>query len=87
MVFLYFAVNRDSGTNPNIFLSCQNVCDSNVLEDRTIIGSDTIDKRVWSFSGISQRIEILAYISSCSLRSNYSKTVELFSPKLNAYKF
>ena len=43
-------------------------------------------KRAWSFSGISQRIDNLAHITSYSLGSNYPKTVELSSPKLNAYK-
>ena len=43
-------------------------------------------KRVWSFSGISQRIDKKAHITSYSLGSNYPKTVELSSPKLNAYK-
>ena len=40
-------------------------------------------KRAW---GISQRIDNLAHITSYSLGSNYPKTVELSSPKLNAYK-
>ena len=40
-------------------------------------------KRTWSFSGISQWIDNL---TSYSLGSNYPKTVELSSPKLNAYK-
>ena len=84
--FQYFAVNRDSGTNPNVFLICQNVCDSNGLEDRAIIGSGTTHKKGGSFSRILQRIETLAHITCCSLGSNYSKTVELFSPKLNVYK-
>ena len=61
------------------------VCDSNSLEDMTSIGSGTTDKRVWSFSGTLQRIEILAHIACCSLGSNYPKTVELCSSKLNAY--
>ena len=47
-------------------------------------------KRVWSFSGILQRLDKLAHNTSYSLRPNYPKTVELhvgvFSPKLNAYK-
>ena len=43
-------------------------------------------KRAWSFSGISQRMDNLADITSYSLGSNYLKTVELSSPKLNAYK-
>ena len=43
-------------------------------------------KRAWSFSGISQRIDNLAHITSYSLGSNYPKTIELSSPKLNAYK-
>ena len=43
-------------------------------------------KRAWSFSGISQRIDNLAHITSYSLRSNYPKTVESSSPKLNACK-
>ena len=45
-------MNRDPGTHPNIFLgvilpknSCQNLCDSNGLEDRTIIGSGSTDKK------------------------------------------
>ena len=45
-------MNRDSGIYPNIFLgvilpynSCQNVCDSNGLEDRAVIGSSTTDKK------------------------------------------
>ena len=42
--------------------------------------------RAWSISGISQRIDNLAHITSYSLGSNYPKTVELSSPKLNAYK-
>ena len=41
-------------------------------------------KRVWLFSGVSQRIETLAHITCCSFGSNYSKTVELSSPKINA---
>ena len=53
MVFyLIFAVNRDSGTQSNIFLGvilvqncCQNVCDSNGLEDTASIGSSTTDKK------------------------------------------
>ena len=91
--FFIFAVNRDSGTHPNIFLgiiltqnSCQNECDSESLEDRASVGRATTDKKVWSFSGISQRIEILAHITCCSLGSNYPKTVELCSPKLSAHK-
>ena len=43
-------------------------------------------KMEWSFLGISQRIDNLAHITSYSLGSNYPKTVELSSPKLNAYK-
>ena len=43
-------------------------------------------KRAWSFSGILQRIDNLAHITSYSMGSNYPKTVELSSPKLNAYK-
>ena len=43
-------------------------------------------KRAWSFSGISQQIDNLAHITSYSLGSNYPKTVELSSPKLNAHK-
>ena len=46
-------MNRDSGTHPNIFLgiilpqnSCQNVCDSNGLEDRASIGSGTTNEKV-----------------------------------------
>ena len=42
-------------------------------------------KMAWSFLGISQWIDILAHITSYSLGSNYPKTVELSSPKLNAY--
>ena len=49
--FFIFAVNSDSGTHPNIFLgiilpqnNCQNVCDSNSLEDRVSIGNGTTDK-------------------------------------------
>ena len=34
-------------------------------------------QRAWSFSGISQRIDNLANITSYSLGSNYPKTVEL----------
>ena len=41
-------------------ISAFTVCDSNDLEDRASIGSGTTDKRVWSFSRISQQIEILA---------------------------
>ena len=51
-VFLYFAEIRDSGTHPNIILgiispqnSCQNVLDSNGLEDRASIGSSTTNKK------------------------------------------
>ena len=44
-------------------------------------------KRAWSFSIISQRIDNWhMHITSYSLGSNYPKTVELSSPKLNAYK-
>ena len=50
--FCIFAVNKNFGTHPNIFLgiilpynSCQNVCDSNGLEDRAISGSSTTDKK------------------------------------------
>ena len=50
--FLIFAVNRDSGTHPKIFLgiilpqnSCQNVYDSNGLKDRASIESTTTDKK------------------------------------------
>ena len=79
MVFI-FVVNRDSGTHPNIFLriilhvtqnSCQNVCDSKGLKDRASVGSATIDKKVWSFSGILQQIKILAHVTYCFLGSNY----------------
>ena len=49
--FCIFAVNRDSGTHSNIFLgtilpqnSCQNVCDSNSLENMVITFSGTTDK-------------------------------------------
>ena len=66
--------------------SCQNVYDSNGLDNRVIIGSGTANKKGVVISGISQRIEILAHITCYSLGSNYPKTVELFSPKLNAYK-
>ena len=52
MVFYIFTVNRDSGTHPNIFFriilpqnSCQNVRDSNGLEDRASIGISTTDKK------------------------------------------
>ena len=51
-----------------------------------IIGAALLIKRVWSFSGILQQIEVLAHIMCQSLGSNYPKTVELFPPKLNAYK-
>ena len=61
------------------------VCDSNGLEDRASIGSGTTDKRVWSFSVILQQLETLAHITCCALGSNYSKTVELCSLKLNTY--
>ena len=50
--FFIFAVNRDSGTHPNIFLgiilpqnSCQNVYDSNGSEGRASIDSSTTDKK------------------------------------------
>ena len=50
--FCLFAVNRDSGIHPIIFLgvilpwnSWQNVCDSNGLEERAIIGSGTTDEK------------------------------------------
>ena len=43
-------------------------------------------KKAWSISGILQRIDKKAHITSYSLGSNYPKTVELSSPKLNAYK-
>ena len=43
-------------------------------------------KRAWSFLGCLQRIGNLAHILSCSLGSYYPITVELFSPKLCAYK-
>ena len=88
-----FALNRNSDTHPNIFLgimlpqnSCQIVYDSNGSEGRASIDRSTTDKRVWSFSGISQWIEILEHITCCSLGSNNFKTVELCSPKINAYK-
>ena len=44
-------------------------------------------KKAWSFLGtcILQRIDNLAHITSYSLGSNYPKTVELSSPKLNAF--
>ena len=52
LFFFIFAVNRDSGTHPNILLgivlpqnSCQNVCDSNGLEDRASINSGIINKK------------------------------------------
>ena len=51
-----------------------------------IIGSGITDKKGVVISGISQQIEILAHITCYSLGTNYPKTVELFSPKLNAYK-
>ena len=65
-------------------ISAFTVCDSSGLEDGASIGSSTTDKRVWLFSGISQQIDILAHITCCSLGSNYPKTVELCSPKINA---
>ena len=40
-------------------------------------------KRAWSFPGILQLID---NITSYSMGSNYLKTVELSSPKINAYK-
>ena len=40
---------------------------------------------MWSFSACSQWINILAHMPSCSLRSNYPRTVEISSPFLNAY--
>ena len=50
--FFIFAVNRDSGTHPNIFLGiiltqniCQNVCDSKGLEDRASVGRATTNKK------------------------------------------
>ena len=43
-------------------------------------------KRVWLFSGILQLKEILTHITCCLLGSNNPKTIELCSPKLNAYK-
>ena len=50
--FFIFAVIRDSGTHPNVFLgiilpqnSCQNLCNSNNLEDRASIGSGTTKKK------------------------------------------
>ena len=43
-------------------------------------------KWAWPFSGILQRIEVLAHIPCCSLGSNYPKTVELPSAKLSAHK-
>ena len=72
--FFIFAVNGDSGTHPKIFLgiilpqnSSQNVCDSNVSQDRASTDAALPIKRVWSFSKISQRTEILAHITCCSL--------------------
>ena len=43
-------------------------------------------KRAWSFSSILQWIDNLAHIISYSSGLNYPKTVELSSPKLNAYE-
>ena len=50
---LFFTVNRDSGTHSNIFLVvllpqniCQNVCDSNGLEEGSSIYIGTEDKTV-----------------------------------------
>ena len=36
---------------------------------------------LWSFSGLSSRIEILAHIPCCSVGSYQSRTVEIFSGK------
>ena len=75
--YLYFTVNRNSGTNSNIFLvvllpqnSCQDVCDSNGLEDRSSIDIGTTDKTVvvnfWDF----------AVDRNFDLGSSYPQTVE-----------
>ena len=84
--FFIFAMNRNSGTHPNKFLgiilpqnSFQNVCDSKGLKDRESVGSATTDKRCGHFRDFAADRDF-------GLGSNYSKTVELCSPKLNTYK-
>ena len=61
-LFCIFAVNRGSHAHPNIFLkiilpynSCQNVCDSNGLEDGANIGYGTTEEKgVAIFRGFAE---------------------------------
>ena len=57
-----------------------------VQKIKHIIDIGNADKKGVVVSGISQQIDILAHITCNSLGSNCPETVELFSPKLNAYK-
>ena len=47
---------------------------------------DLTINRVWSVLALSQKIQNFSHVPSCSLGSYYPRTVDLSSPKLNAYK-
>ena len=69
--------------DPSEYWKPQKTFWSNSLEDTELHFKQ---KWAWPFSGVSQRIEVLAHIPCCSLGSNYPKTVELPSTKLSAHK-